>query len=86
MQEDGEADGKSLVALSEKGFIKDIGKPQEIYENIINNPPDKEKKDPLTHLALLKLAILHQEEKNLDKSLNALKKLFKEYPRASLGK
>ncbi|MCD6296701.1 MAG: tetratricopeptide repeat protein, partial [Deltaproteobacteria bacterium] len=78
-----------LAELQEEGNLKtgkDIGKPKEIYEDIISNPPDKDEKDPLTQLALLKLAVLHQKEKDYDKSLKVLKKLFKRYPRASLGK
>jgi len=78
-----------LAEQQEEGNLKtgkDIDKPTEIYEDIINNPLDKTKKDPLTHLALLKLAVLHQKEKDYDKSLKVLKKLFKHYPRASLGK
>lgn len=85
-QEEGNLNTESIVALSRNKKGRDRGTPREIYEDIINNPLDKDKKDPLTHLALLKLAVLHQKEKNFDKSLNALKKLFREYPRTSLGK
>jgi TolA-binding protein len=85
-QEEGNSKTESIVAVSRKKIGKDRAKPREIYENIINNPPDKDKKDPLTHLALLKLAVLHQKEKNFDKSLSVLKRLLREYPRTSLGK
>ncbi|MCD4717913.1 MAG: tetratricopeptide repeat protein [Desulfobacterales bacterium] len=85
-QEEGNLNTESIVALSRKKIGKGRGTPREIYEDIINNPLDKDKKDPLTHLALLKLAVLHQKEKNFDKSLNALKRLFRKYPRTSLKK
>ena len=78
-----------LAEQQEAGNLKTskgISKPGEIYEDIINNPLDKNKKDPLTRLALLKLAVLYQKEKNFEKSLDILKKLFMEYPRTSLGK
>jgi len=75
-----------MVAVSGKGIGRDIGKSREIYEDIISNSPDKDVKDPLRQLALLKLAVLHQKGKNFDKCVNALKKLFKEYPQTSLEK
>jgi len=84
-QEEGNLKTESIAALSPVKTGKDIGRPKEIYEDIINNPPDKDKEYPLTQLALLKIAVLHQKEKNYDKSLKALKKLLKDYPRASLG-
>jgi len=85
-QEEGNFKPESIAALSPKKIGKDIGKPKAIYEDIINNPPDKDKKYPLTKLALLKLAVLHKKEKDYDKSLKALKKLRKDYPRTSLEK
>ena len=86
-QEEGNFKPESISsALSPKKIGKGIGKSKAIYEDIINNPPDKDKKYPLTKLALLKLAVLHKKEKNYDKSLKAIKKLLKDYPRTSLEK
>jgi TolA-binding protein len=85
-QEEGNLNTETIAALSPIKTGKDIGKPKGIYEDIINNPPDKDKEYPLTQLALLKIAVIHQKEKDYDKSLNALKKLLKDYPRASLGR
>ncbi|MBW1798937.1 MAG: tetratricopeptide repeat protein, partial [Deltaproteobacteria bacterium] len=85
-QEEGNFKPESIAALSPKKIGKDIGKPKAIYEDIINNPPDKDKKYPLTKLALLKLAVLHKKEKDYDKSLKAIKKLLRDYPRTSLEK
>jgi len=77
---------EKIIELSLVEIGTDIDKPKEIYKNIINNPPGKDKKDSLTQLALFKLAVLYQKQKDYNKSLKTLKKFFKRYPRASLTK
>lgn len=77
---------KGEIASFIKIKDKDVGSPKEIYEDIINKPLDKDKKKTMTQLTMLKLAILHQKEKNYDKSLKILKDLLTKNPRLSLRK
>ncbi len=77
---------KSIVSLPAQKIGNDIGTPREIYENIINNPPDKTRKNPLTQLALIKLAVLHQKENNYEESIEVLKKVLKNYPGTSFDR
>lgn len=85
-QEKGTLEIEREITSPVKITRKDIGLPREIYENIMNNLLKKDKKNPLAQLALLKLAILYQREKDYEKSLKALKELLKKYPRTSLKK
>ena len=85
-QEEGELEVERGIALSVKVIGKDIGLPREIYEDIMNNILSKDEKNPLAQLALLKLAILYQKEKDYDKSLRALKEFLKKYPLSKLRK
>jgi len=64
----------------------EIGLPREIYEDVMNSLLKKDKKNPLAQLALLKLAMLYQKEKEYDKSLKSLKDLIKEHPWTTLRK
>jgi tetratricopeptide (TPR) repeat protein len=68
-----------------KKVDKEIGLPEEIYQEIINKLSHKDSKNSLVQLALLKLAVLHQKEKDCIKSIWALKELLKNYPWNSLG-
>jgi len=85
-QEKGELGIDRGIASPTKIIGKDIGSPKEIYEDIMNNLLKKDEKNPLAQLAMLKLAILYQREKDYQKSLKALKELLKKYPRTSLKK
>ena len=77
---------ENIIELFPVKIGKDIDKPEEIYKNIINNPSGKDKKDSLAQLAMFKLAVLYQKQKDYNKSLETLKKFFKRYPRTSLKK
>ncbi len=85
-QEEGELEVERGVALSVKVIGKEIGLPREIYEDVMNNILDKDEKNPLAQLALLKLAILYQREQDYDKSLKALKEFLNKYPVSKLRK
>ena len=66
---------------------KEIGSPEKIYENIVNDSDDKkDEKNPLRQLSMLKLGITYQKEKEYEKSLNILKELLEKYPKTSLKK
>ena len=56
------------------------GSAQEIYEKIINTPFEKDKKKSLEQLALFRLALLQQNEKDYDKSLETLRNLLEQFP------
>ena len=85
-QEKGELEIKRGIEPSIKVIGREIGLPREIYEDIMNNLLKKDEKNPLAQLALLKLAVLYQREKDYEKSLKALKELLKKYPKTSLKK
>jgi TolA-binding protein len=64
---------------------KEVGSPQNIYEDIVNRSADKkEEKNPLIQLSMLKLGITYQKENKYQKSLNILKELLDRYPETSL--
>jgi TolA-binding protein len=64
---------------------KEVGSPQNIYEDIVNHSVDKkEEKNPLIQLSMLKLGITYQKEKEYQKSLKVLKELLDKYPKTSL--
>ncbi|MFH1993436.1 MAG: tetratricopeptide repeat protein [Pseudomonadota bacterium] len=65
---------------------EDLALAAEFYKEIINKPVDKKNENPLTQLALLKLSIIYQKEKEYEKSLKHLKLLFEKYPQTSLRK
>lgn len=78
-----------LAEQIEKGnfdekISKEIGLSREIYEDIVNSPLAKDEKNSLRQLALFKLAITHQKEKEYYKSLKTLKLLLTKYPKTSL--
>jgi TolA-binding protein len=85
-QEKGGLEIERGISSPVKIINKEIGLPKEIYEDIMNNLLKKDEKNPLAQLALLKLAVLYQREKNYEKSLDALKELLNKYPRTSLKK
>jgi len=62
----------------------EIEAPAEIYENVLNTILNKDEKNPLAQLALLKLAILYHKSKDYDKSLETFKLLLKKYPLTKL--
>jgi TolA-binding protein len=64
---------------------KEVGSPQNIYEDIVNRSVDKkEEKNPLIQLSMLKLGITYQKENKYQKSLTVLKELLDQYPTTSL--
>jgi len=66
---------------------KEIGSPEKIYENIVNDSDEKkDENNPLIQLSMLKLGITYQKEKEYEKSLNILKELLEKYPKTSLKK
>jgi len=65
---------------------EDMALATEFYKEIISNPLNKKNETPLTQLALLKLSIIYQKEKEYQKSLEYLKTLFAKYPRSKLIK
>jgi tetratricopeptide (TPR) repeat protein len=66
---------------------KEMGSPKKIYENILKDSVDeKDEKNPLMQLSMLKLGITYQKEKEYEKSLEVLKELLEKYPRTSLKK
>lgn len=85
-QEKGVLQIKRGIEPSVKTIGKEIGLPKEIYEDIMNSHLIKDEKNPLAQLALLKLAMLYQEEKNYEKGLQILKELLTKYPKTSLKK
>ena len=85
-QEEGELEIERGVALSVKVVGREIGLPRQIYSDVLDYMLKKDEKNPLAQLALLKLAILHQKEKDYDKSLEALKEFLKKYPLTKLRK
>lgn len=64
----------------------DIGLPRDIYKQVAHKLVYQDSKNPLLQLALVKLAVLYQKEKDYRKSLNAVKELLKNNPWASLQK
>ena len=88
-QEEGELKIKWGIGLPPK-IPKIIGKeidlPGQIYADVLNYIHKKDKKNPLAQLALLKLALIHQKQRNYQKSLNVLKELLEKYPLTSLRK
>ncbi len=85
-QEEGALEIKKGIASHVKIIGKEVGVPRQIYTDVLNYLLKKDKENPLVQLALLKLALIHQKEKDYDKSLKALKELFEKYPRTSLKK
>lgn len=58
--------------------------PKQIYENIRDTYQGQSINDSLAQLAILKLAVLYQEEKNYSESLKTLQLFFKNNPDRSL--
>lgn len=85
-QEEGALEIERGIASPVKIIGKEVGLPRQIYTDVLSYILKKDKENPLAQLALLKLALIHQKEKDYDKSLNALKELFEKYPRTSLKK
>lgn len=59
---------------------------RETYENIIKNPVQKEAKNPLAALALMRLAVIYQKEGEYEKSLAMAKELLNRFPGQQLKK
>ncbi|GAI16650.1 unnamed protein product, partial [marine sediment metagenome] len=85
-QEEGALEIERGIASHVTIVGKEVGLPRQIYTDVLSYILKKDKENPLAQLALLKLALIHQKEKDYDKSLNALKELFEKYPRTSLKK
>ena len=68
----------------EKNVVEKIGSPRKIYEDIIGNPLEKNRGKPFEQLAMLRLANIHEKEKDYNASLEYLKGFLKKYPRSSL--
>jgi len=67
------AEVQELFSSKTKNLIKMPSK--EIYKQIINNPLDNEPNNSFTHLAMLKLAGLYNDEGVYEQSLDTLKEL-----------
>ncbi|MBW2001395.1 MAG: tetratricopeptide repeat protein, partial [Deltaproteobacteria bacterium] len=85
-QEEGALEIERGIASQVTIIGKEVGLPRQIYTDVLDYILKKDKENPLAQLALLKLALIHQKEKDYDKSLKALKELLKKYPRTSLKK
>ena len=85
-QEEGALEIERGIASHVTIIGKEVGLPRQIYTDVLDYILKKDKENPLAQLALLKLALIHQKEKDYDKSLKALKELLKKYPRTSLKK
>jgi TolA-binding protein len=83
-QEEGKLRKRKESASPVRVIDREIAMPRKIYKDVLNNIQKKDKKNPLAQLAILKLALLYQREKDYDKSLETLKELLNEYPRTSL--
>ena len=85
-QEEGALEIERGIASQVTIIGKEVGLPRQIYTDVLDYILKKDKENPLAQLALLKLALIHQKEKDYDKSLKALKELLEKYPRTSLKK
>ncbi|MDY7036242.1 MAG: tetratricopeptide repeat protein, partial [Thermodesulfobacteriota bacterium] len=79
-------EGKNQIISPVRVVGKETGSAAEIYKDIVNNPSGKNETPPLAQLAMLKLAILHQKDKDYDKSLRSLKEFLNKYSLKSLRK
>ncbi|MFW6147559.1 MAG: tetratricopeptide repeat protein [Thermodesulfobacteriota bacterium] len=83
-QEEGKLQPEKNLGPSLKVIGKDIALPKEIYEDVMDHIMNEGKDSPLAELALLKLAMIYQNEGAYEKSLEALQELLKRYPKTSL--
>jgi TolA-binding protein/predicted negative regulator of RcsB-dependent stress response/ketosteroid isomerase-like protein len=83
-QEQGELKTERRIVSPAAPIAIDIEPPAEIYEDVLNTILNKDEKNPLAQLALLRLAILYQKNKDYDKSLETLKRLLRNYPLTKL--
>jgi tetratricopeptide (TPR) repeat protein len=60
--------------------------PREVYETMLQNATSKDGKNPLVALALLKLAVVYQEEGDYGSSLAMVKELLARFPGQQLQK
>ena len=63
-----------------------IPSPREVYETMLQSAGLKEAKNPLMALALLKLAVIYQEEEDYAKSLAMVNQLMERFPGQQLQK
>lgn len=63
-----------------------IPSPKEVYETMRQSGSLKDRKNPLTALALLKLAMLYQKEEDYGKSIAMIKELLERFPGEQLQK
>ncbi|MEE8398491.1 MAG: tetratricopeptide repeat protein [Desulfobacterales bacterium] len=63
-----------------------IDVPHRIYERVIQTLLEKDEKNPLIQLAMLKLAILHLKENKYDESYTLLKDILEKYPKTEVRK
>ncbi len=73
-QQDENSEVGSMIPLSS----------QQIYEKVTGFFIERQERDPLAMLAMLKLGVLHQKDKAYDQSLNALKSFFEYEPEGAL--
>lgn len=84
LQEEGRLKVEKGIVKSVKIIKSEIVLPKEIYHKIIAQPLNRDDKNPMAQLAMVKLAMLHRKERDFKKSLKAIKELLKVYPWKSL--
>jgi len=85
-QEEGKLNADQSIVPSVKFVGEHIGLSKEIYEKVKNYLLHRDKKNPLTHLALLKLAILYQKQHQYEKSFEILREVINRDGMRSLKK
>jgi TolA-binding protein len=84
LKEDRALDTNAESALFVNLLGGEGGSAREIYEKILDTPFEQDKRKSLEQLTLLRLAILQQNEKDYDKSLETLRTLFEQFPNTPL--
>ncbi|MBE9574809.1 MAG: tetratricopeptide repeat protein [Proteobacteria bacterium] len=83
-QEEGQLKIERGIASLTVPIGREIEAPAEIYEDVLNTILNKDEKNPLAQLALLRIAILYHRNKDYEKSLETFKRLLKNYPLTKL--
>lgn len=77
---------QSMPAIDVQLVAKTIDVPRKIYERVIQTLLEKDKKNPLIQLAMLRLAILYQKENRYNESYILLKDIVEKYPKTKVKK
>ena len=83
-QEKGELNVKRDTIRIIQPIENAIDVPRKIYEDVIANLIQTDKDNPLIQLAMLRLAVIYQKEKEYDESYALLKEILKKYPRTKV--